>query len=86
MIKHPVKTKAYSSYLLPNNSLINLGPLNFETNIFVSDSKFSLKTRLLGAVKTFHYFLKAYHNHAKLLHPILLITKALSRNCGLHQL
>ncbi|KAK6643666.1 hypothetical protein RUM43_005176 [Polyplax serrata] len=44
------------------------------------DSKFSLKTRLLGAVKTFHYFLKAYHNHAKLLHPILLITKALSRN------
>lgn len=47
----------------------------------LTDAKFSLKTRLLGAVKTFHYFLKAYHNHAKLLLPILLIVKALSRNC-----
>ena len=47
---------------------------------YFSDAKFSLKTRLLGAVKTFHYFLKVYHNHAKLLVPILLIIKALSRN------
>lgn len=44
------------------------------------DPKFSLKSRLLGAVKTFHYLLRLHHNNTRLIFPLLLIMKALSRN------
>ncbi|XP_047117831.1 cytosolic carboxypeptidase 1-like isoform X1 [Schistocerca piceifrons] len=44
------------------------------------DPKFSLKARLLGAVKTFHYLLRMHHNNTRLIFPLLLIIKALSRN------
>ncbi|XP_046661460.1 uncharacterized protein LOC124354792 isoform X1 [Homalodisca vitripennis] len=45
------------------------------------DTKFSLKIRLLNSVKTFHYLLRVhYHNHNKMLVPVLIILKTLARN------
>ncbi|XP_054277494.1 cytosolic carboxypeptidase 1-like isoform X1 [Macrosteles quadrilineatus] len=47
------------------------------------DSKFSLKVRLLNSVKTFHYLLRIhYHNHNKMLVPVLIIVKTLARNAN----
>lgn len=48
---------------------------------FVADTKFSLKVRLLNGVKTFHYLLRVhYHNHNKMLVPVLIVIKTLARN------
>ncbi|XP_021925875.1 cytosolic carboxypeptidase 4-like isoform X3 [Zootermopsis nevadensis] len=44
------------------------------------DSKFSVKTRLVGATKTFHNVLRTYCNNTKLLYPVLLVIKCLARS------
>ncbi|XP_046403035.1 cytosolic carboxypeptidase 1-like isoform X2 [Ischnura elegans] len=54
--------------------LMTLSPLALK------DSKFSIKARLLGSVKTFCNLLKTYINHSKLLLPILQIIKALAKS------
>ncbi|XP_067003008.2 cytosolic carboxypeptidase 1 isoform X2 [Anabrus simplex] len=44
------------------------------------DPKFSIKTRLHGAVKSFHSLLRAHHNNTKMVYPLLLVIKALARS------
>jgi hypothetical protein len=53
----------------------------FIYSIVFSDSKFSAKTRLAGATKTFHDMLQTYYNDSKLLYPVLLVIRCLARSC-----
>ncbi|XP_069685822.1 cytosolic carboxypeptidase 1-like isoform X2 [Periplaneta americana] len=44
------------------------------------DNKFSIKIRLIGGARTFHTVLKAYYNNSKMLYPVLLVVKCLTKN------
>ncbi|KAK7793652.1 hypothetical protein R5R35_006136 [Gryllus longicercus] len=44
------------------------------------DSKFSVKVRLMGSARTFHNILRLHYNNPKLLYPLLIVFKSLSRN------
>lgn len=44
------------------------------------DTRFSVKMRLIGGAKTFHTLLRTYYTNSKMLYPVLLVVKCLTKS------